>query len=40
VALNESGDPSGARVQAETALSEKPPAEMVMALRHLLAQVK
>jgi tetratricopeptide (TPR) repeat protein len=40
VALNDTGNPSAAKLQAETALSEKPPAEMATALHNLLAQVK
>jgi Flp pilus assembly protein TadD len=40
VALIESGDRPAARRQAETALSEKPPAEVASALRNLLAQSK
>jgi tetratricopeptide (TPR) repeat protein len=40
VALNDSGDPFAAKAQAETALSEKPPADMAIALRNLLARVK
>ncbi len=40
VALNDSGNRSAAKIQAETAISLKPPAEMETALRNLLAQVK
>ena len=40
VALVDSGNPSAAKLQAETALSKKPPAETETALRNLLAQVK
>jgi tetratricopeptide (TPR) repeat protein len=40
VALIDSGNRSEAKLQAETALSKKPPAEMATALRNLLAQVK
>lgn len=40
VALIDSGNRSAAKDQAETALSEKPPAEMATALRNLLAQAK
>jgi Flp pilus assembly protein TadD len=40
VALMDSGNRSAAKDQAETALSQKPPAEMSTALRNLLAQVK
>jgi cellulose synthase operon protein C len=40
VALNDSGNPSAAKLQAEAALSKKPPAEMATALRNLLTQVK
>jgi tetratricopeptide (TPR) repeat protein len=40
VALMDSGNPSAAKLQAETALSKKPPAEMTTALRNLLARVK
>jgi tetratricopeptide (TPR) repeat protein len=40
VALMNSGNPSAAKVQAETALSKKPPADMATALHNLLAQVK
>jgi Flp pilus assembly protein TadD len=40
VALMDSGNPSAAKLQAETALSKKPPAEMATALHNLLAQVK
>jgi Flp pilus assembly protein TadD len=40
VALVDSGHRSEARLQAETALAKKPPAEMAGALRNLLEQVK
>jgi len=40
VALINSGNRSAAKLQAETALTKKPPAEMAAALRNLLAQVK
>jgi tetratricopeptide (TPR) repeat protein len=40
VALMASGNRSAAKDQAETALSNKPPAEMATALRNLLAQAK
>jgi tetratricopeptide (TPR) repeat protein len=40
VALNDSGNRSAAKDQAEAALSKKPPAEIATALRNLLAQVK
>jgi tetratricopeptide (TPR) repeat protein len=40
VALNDSGNPTAAKIQAQTAISLKPPAEMETALRNLLAQVK
>jgi Flp pilus assembly protein TadD len=40
VALIDSGNRSAGKDQAETALSEKPPAEMATALRSLLAQAK
>ena len=40
VALVDSGNPSAAKLQAETALSKKPPAQTEAALRTLLAQVK
>jgi tetratricopeptide (TPR) repeat protein len=40
VALIDSGNPSAAKLQAETALSKKPTAEMATALRNLLAQAK
>jgi tetratricopeptide (TPR) repeat protein len=40
VALIDSGNRSAGKDQAETALSEKPPAEMATALRNLLAQAK
>ncbi len=40
VALIDSGHRSEAKLQAETALSKKPPAEMATALRNLLAQAK
>ncbi len=40
VALKDTGNPSAAKLQAETALSKKPPAETATLLRNLLAQVK
>jgi len=40
VALNDTGNPSAAKLQAETALSKKPPAETAALLRNLLTQVK
>jgi tetratricopeptide (TPR) repeat protein len=40
VALHDSGNSAAARLQAETAISLKPPAEMESALRNLLAQAK
>jgi predicted Zn-dependent protease len=40
VALNDTGNPSAAKLQAETALSKKPPADTAALLRNLLAQVK
>jgi Flp pilus assembly protein TadD len=40
VALADSGNSSEAKLQAQTALSKKPPAETATALRTLLAQVK
>ncbi len=40
VALNDTGNPSAAKLQAETALSKKPTAEAAALLRNLLAQVK
>jgi tetratricopeptide (TPR) repeat protein len=40
VALADTGNHSAARLQAETALAKKPPAETATELRNLLAQVK
>jgi len=40
VALNDTGNPSAAKLQAETALSKKPTAETAALLRDLLAKVK
>ncbi len=40
VALADTGNSSAARLQVETALSKKPPAETATELRNLLAQVK
>jgi tetratricopeptide (TPR) repeat protein len=40
VALMNSGNPSAAKLQAETALSKKPSAEVATALHNLLTQVK
>ncbi|HMD47912.1 MAG TPA: tetratricopeptide repeat protein [Bryobacteraceae bacterium] len=40
VALNDTGNRSAAKLQAETALSKKPPAETAALLRNLLAKMK